>query len=112
MRAEIEQRQRVQQERDHLIEALQAAPADVKTLRALLPICASCKKIRDDEGYWQQIEVYVRDHTHAEFSHSICPICFETLYPGLTYRAHPSRPQAFDVSLPMQSHTYSTHALL
>ena len=92
LQAEIDERTRAQQERDRLIEELQVALADVKTLRGLLPICASCKKIRDDGGYWQQIEVYVRDHTHAEFSHSICPSCFEKLYPGLTYRG-PSAPR-------------------
>jgi hypothetical protein len=47
----------------------------------LLPICASCKKIRDDNGYWTQIEGYVRDHSEAEFSHGLCPECAEKLYP-------------------------------
>ena len=55
--------------------------AEVKKLRGLLPICASCKKIRDDRGYWHQIESYIRDHSEAEFSHSICPKCEEKLYP-------------------------------
>ena len=50
-------------------------------LRGILPICAHCKKIRDDQGYWSQAEVYVRDHTEAEFSHGICPECIEKLYP-------------------------------
>ena len=52
-----------------------------KTLSGILPICASCKKIRDDEGYWKQIESYIRDHSGAEFSHSICPECAKKLYP-------------------------------
>jgi PleD family two-component response regulator len=60
---------------------LQEALANVKTLKGLLPICSSCKKIRDDEGYWQQVEVYVRDHSEAEFSHGICPDCIKKLYP-------------------------------
>jgi PleD family two-component response regulator len=60
---------------------LQEALANVKTLKGLLPICANCKKIRDDEGYWQQVEVYVRDHSEAEFSHGICPDCIKKLYP-------------------------------
>jgi len=61
--------------------ALEAALAQVKQLSGLLPICAACKKIRDDEGYWQQIEVYIRDHSEATFTHSICPECTRTLYP-------------------------------
>jgi hypothetical protein len=54
----------------------------VRTLRGILPICASCKKIRDDKGYWNQLESYIRDHSEAEFSHSLCPECIEKLYPG------------------------------
>ena len=61
-------------------EALQKALVDVQTLRGIVPICASCKKIRDDEGYWSQLEAYVQDHTEAKFSHSMCPECMETLY--------------------------------
>ena len=53
----------------------------VKTLSGLLPICANCKNIRDDKGYWNQIEAYIRDHSEAEFSHSICPKCAKNLYP-------------------------------
>jgi PAS domain S-box-containing protein len=55
---------------------------EVKTLMGLLPICASCKQIRDDEGYWHQIESYIRDHSEVEFSHGICPECTKKLYPG------------------------------
>jgi hypothetical protein len=62
---------------------LQKALSEIKTLSGLLPICASCKKIRDDRGYWNQIESYIRDHTEAEFSHSLCPICAERLYGDL-----------------------------
>jgi PAS domain S-box-containing protein len=54
---------------------------EVKTLRGLLPICASCKQIRDDKGYWHQIEFYIRDHSEAELTHGICPECSEVLYP-------------------------------
>ncbi len=68
-----------------LVEAhnaeLQEALATVKLLSGLLPICANCKKIRNDEGYWKQIEIYVREHSEAEFSHSICPDCIKELYP-------------------------------
>lgn len=65
-------------------EELEKALAEVKRLSGFLPICASCKKIRDDEGYWQQVEVYIRDRSEAQFSHGICPDCAEKLYPGLT----------------------------
>ncbi len=64
-------------------EKLREAVSKVKTLSGFLPICASCKKIRDDKGYWNQIESYIREHSEAEFSHSICPDCAEKLYPEL-----------------------------
>ncbi len=57
--------------------------AEMKELRGLLPICASCKKIRDDQGYWNQIEVYIKKHSEVEFSHSICPDCISKLYPEI-----------------------------
>jgi PAS domain S-box-containing protein len=72
-----------EQEREKLISELQSAMEKIKTLRGLLPICAHCKKVRDDEGYWQQVEVYVRDHSLAEFSHGICPECLNTHYKDL-----------------------------
>ncbi len=62
---------------------LKEALAKVKTLGGFLPICANCKKIRDDKGYWTQIEAYIRDHSEAEFSHGICPGCTKELYPDL-----------------------------
>jgi PleD family two-component response regulator len=62
---------------------LEKALAEIKVLRGIIPICAACKNIRDDQGYWQQIEVYIRDHSEAEFSHSICPACAKELYPTL-----------------------------
>ncbi len=64
---------------------LEIALAQVKTLSGLLPICAHCKKIRDDHGYWQQVEVYLRDHSEAEFSHALCPDCYRELYPPEEY---------------------------
>jgi hypothetical protein len=66
-----------------LIRELQEALTMVKLLSGLLPICASCKKIRDDKGYWTQIESYIRDHSEAEFSHGICPDCLKKLYPEI-----------------------------
>ncbi|MBN2310732.1 MAG: GAF domain-containing protein [Candidatus Hydrogenedentes bacterium] len=74
---------RIKAEREKLIEELQDALAKIKTLRGLLPICSNCKKIRDDKGYWQAIEVYIHDHSDADFSHSLCPECARKLYPEL-----------------------------
>jgi DNA-binding NtrC family response regulator len=68
-------------EREKLTVKLREAFEQIKTLRGFIPICSSCKKIRDDQGFWQQVEVYVRDHTEAEFTHGICPGCIKTLYP-------------------------------
>ena len=64
-----------------LVKQLQEALANIKTLSGLLPICARCKKIRDDSGYWQQIEEYISQKSEAQFSHSICPECAAELYP-------------------------------
>jgi len=63
------------------ITELKEALAKVKILGGLLPICANCKKVRDDRGYWNQIELFLREHSEAEFSHSICPDCLHLLYP-------------------------------
>jgi hypothetical protein len=70
-----------EEERERLIRKLQDALANIKTLSGLLPICFSCKQIRDDKGYWNQIDTYIRDHTEAEFTHGICPECVIKLYP-------------------------------
>jgi PAS domain S-box-containing protein len=72
---DITERKRVEAEREQLVGELQAALAQVKTLSGILPICAWCKKVRNDTGYWQQVESYVRDHSEAQFSHGICPEC-------------------------------------
>ena len=73
----ITERKERELEREKLIAQLQAALAEVKTLSGLLPICAKCKKVRDDKGYWSQIETYVAQHTMASFSHGLCPECGE-----------------------------------
>lgn len=70
----------VEEEKERLIIELQDALAKVKTLSGLLPICASCKKIRDDQGYWHQVETYIKNHSDAEFTHGICPDCMNKLY--------------------------------
>jgi hypothetical protein len=67
---------------------LQGALYNIKTLEGLLPMRANCKNIRDDDGYWQQVEVYIRQHSKAEFSHSICPECAHQLYPDLFNEAN------------------------
>jgi PAS domain S-box-containing protein len=78
---DISERKQHEKERDALIDNLKKSLTKVRKLSGLLPICASCKKIRDDKGYWNQIEAYIRDHSEAEFSHGICPECSEKLYP-------------------------------
>ncbi|MDA8084691.1 MAG: response regulator [Nitrospiraceae bacterium] len=77
------ERKRIENEKQRLIGELRDAMARVKVLSGLLPICSSCKKIRDDRGYWNQIESFVREHSEAEFSHGICPDCARKLYPEL-----------------------------
>ena len=62
---------------------LQSALAEVRELRGLIPICSACKKIRDDKGYWNQLEFYIEDHSRAEFTHGICPDCTRERYPDL-----------------------------
>jgi PAS domain S-box-containing protein len=78
---DITERILVEEERAKLISELQDALAKVKTLRGLIPICASCKKVRDDEGYWHQVETYIHEHSEAEFTHGLCPECAKKLYP-------------------------------
>ena len=80
---DISSAKRLEQERERLIAELQDAISRVRTLSGLLPICSSCKKIRDDKGYWNQIESYIHKHSEAEFSHGICPECARELYPDL-----------------------------
>jgi PAS domain S-box-containing protein len=77
---DITERQRAREERDRVICDLVDALTQVKTLQGLLPICASCKKIRSDEGYWEHIENYIQEHSEASFTHGICPACLENLY--------------------------------
>jgi hypothetical protein len=79
----ISKRKQAEKEREKLIAELQDAVTKIKTLGGLLPICSYCKKIRDDKGYWNQIESYIRDHSEAEFTHGICPKCSKKLYPQL-----------------------------
>jgi PAS domain S-box-containing protein len=83
VKEDITARKQNEGERDKLIQDLQDALASVKSLSGLLPICASCKKIRDDKGYWSQVEHYISQHSQATFTHGICPDCIKKLYPNL-----------------------------
>ena len=78
---DITERKKVEEEREKMVRDLQTALSEIKMLKGILPICASCKKIRDDQGFWNQVEIYIRDHSEAEFSHGICPDCMKKLYP-------------------------------
>lgn len=77
---DITEQKKAEKDREELIEKLQTALAEIKTLQGIIPICARCKKIRDDKGYWNQIESYIKAHSEAEFSHGLCPECSEALY--------------------------------
>ncbi|ACL05536.1 hypothetical protein [Desulfatibacillum aliphaticivorans] len=83
LRIEIENRRKVEKEKESLISELQQALAEVKVLSGLLPICSYCKDIRNDKGYWQKIETYIGDHSSAQFSHSICNKCMKKHLPEL-----------------------------
>ena len=79
---QIREKEKLQQEREHMIAQLQNALSKVKTLSGLIPICSHCKKIRDDQGYWNQLESYLHEHSDAKLSHGICPECLKTHYPN------------------------------
>lgn len=78
---DITERKLLEKERQKVFVELQKALSEVKKLSGFLPICSSCKKIRDDKGYWKEVERYIGEHSEAEFSHSICPECMRKLYP-------------------------------
>lgn len=78
---DITERKKLESEQQRLIQELREALEEIKTLRGILPICSYCKKIRDDRGYWEQIDVYLKEHADAEFSHGLCPECFRRHYP-------------------------------
>ncbi|MBI5849197.1 MAG: hypothetical protein HZB31_14840 [Nitrospirae bacterium] len=72
---------RARERQEELVNELRTASVTIKTLRGIIPICASCKKIRDDAGYWHMVEKYIQDHSDAQFSHGICPACVKKIYP-------------------------------
>ncbi len=80
---DITERKKIEEEREKLINELQRALKEIKTLRGILPLCSFCKKIRDDKGYWEKVDVYIHQHTEADISHSICPACSNEHYPDL-----------------------------
>lgn len=79
--AHAQELQKTLREQEKITIELRDALSQVKILSGMLPICASCKMIRNEKGYWEQMEIYIRDHSEAEFSHGICPECAERLYP-------------------------------
>jgi len=83
LKQEMDQRKAREQELKKRTQELEQALKEVKVLRGFIPICASCKKIRNDRGYWQLVEAYIREHSEAEFSHGICPDCIKKFFPGV-----------------------------
>jgi len=77
---EIDERKEIEKQREKLISQLQESLGKIKTLSGLIPICASCKKIRNDQGYYEQVEKYIETHTDAQFSHGLCSDCSDELY--------------------------------
>jgi hypothetical protein len=75
---DITERKEAEALRERLVHDLQAALAEVRTLQQILPLCSYCRKIRNDDNYWQSVETYLTQHTQAKFSHGICPDCYET----------------------------------
>ena len=71
---------RSEEEKQNMIKDLIKINEEIRTLRGIIPICSSCKKIRDDDGYWHQVEIYIRDHSEADFTHGICPDCLSKFY--------------------------------
>ena len=78
---DITEAKELEAEKDRAIRELEGASREIKRLQGILPICSSCKKIRNDEGAWEKMEVYIRERSEVEFSHGICPDCLACLYP-------------------------------
>ena len=74
---DISERKKHEREKEQLIRRLENALDEIKTLRGLIPICSFCKKIRDDKGYWNQLEIYISEHTEAKFTHGLCDECYK-----------------------------------
>ncbi len=78
---DITERKRAEKERERLITELTDAIKEINTLRGILPLCSFCKKVRNDKGYWEQVDVYIQKYSPADISHSICPECMKKYYP-------------------------------
>jgi len=87
---DITDRRAAEKERERLVADLQNAVSEIRTLRGLLPICSSCKRVRDDSGYWSQIETYIGKHADVRFSHGLCPDCAKKLYPEVFDKEPPA----------------------
>ncbi|MCK5193644.1 MAG: PAS domain S-box protein [Desulfobulbaceae bacterium] len=96
---DISDRKNAEQEREKLIEKLQKALDEIKTLSGIIPICSSCKKIRDDKGYWNQVETYIEEHSAAQFSHAMCEECCEKLYGGQDWYEEAKKDGEIPISL-------------
>ena len=80
---DISRQKEIEKEKENLISELRTALSEVRTLQGFIPICANCKNIRDDQGFWKRIEAYIQENSEVELSHSICPECAKKLYPDL-----------------------------
>jgi len=86
---DITELKRAEADRENAIRKLEQALAEIKTLRGILPLCSFCKKIRDDKGYWERVDVYINKHSEADISHSVCPECMKKHYPDEYQRIYP-----------------------
>jgi PAS domain S-box-containing protein len=78
---DITELKRAEADRENAIKKLEKALSEIRTLRGILPLCSFCKKIRDDDGYWEQVDVYIHKYSEADISHGICPECMKIHYP-------------------------------
>ncbi|RKY52331.1 MAG: hypothetical protein DRP89_07855, partial [Candidatus Neomarinimicrobiota bacterium] len=91
------QYKRAEEEKEKLIDDLQKALYDVKRLNGLIPICANCKKIRDDKGYWEEVEKYISERSDVDFTHGLCPDCMKKLYPDIYEKIYGSKSKADNI---------------
>ena len=86
--AEMEERKKAETDREKLLIELQQAMEKVKVLSGFLPICSSCKKVRDEQGQWRQVEEFISSYSDTKFSHGMCPVCTEKIYPEIHRKMH------------------------
>lgn len=110
LQTEILERKQLEEKKEKLIADLKEALNNVKRLRGLVPICANCKKVRDDKGYWEEVESYLHDHSEVEFTHGLCPDCIAVLYPEF-YKKQASVPNGTKpAKTPKGSNPTPTHS--